>query len=234
MTGGSLPPGGNELTVPVGVTRTDLIWVHNPRLFGDPSGSPACSSMALLAAQPAVKSPHQQFPCQGDGSADVRATPRHSRVDDVSLDISRQQPARQPESIASSLVGDGDAFDLMPELASIVAPSAQARPRRIDCYVRNRTDWPIRSRFGWHEIRHLTDVRYRSDCRRGRFDHHARLRLGQMDRQPRPARLQHQVRQHTLHRRALDTNARSEGATAKAGVGRMSALGENRTRRWRE
>jgi hypothetical protein len=42
---------------------------------------------------------------------------------DVSFDIPRPQPARQPEAVASGLISDDDALDLAPALAGFVAPT---------------------------------------------------------------------------------------------------------------
>lgn len=46
-------------------------------------------------------------------------------MDDVSLNTVYPQPARQPEAIASGLIGDNDALDLAPGLAGFVAPTMQ-------------------------------------------------------------------------------------------------------------
>jgi hypothetical protein len=46
-------------------------------------------------------------------------------MDDVSLNTAPPQPTRQPEAIASGLIGDDDALDLAPSLAGFVAPTIQ-------------------------------------------------------------------------------------------------------------
>jgi hypothetical protein len=52
-------------------------------------------------------------------------------MDDVSFDVARLQPGRQPEAIASRLVSDDDVLDLTPGLASFVAPTMQELPQRL-------------------------------------------------------------------------------------------------------
>jgi hypothetical protein len=46
-------------------------------------------------------------------------------MDDISLDIARLQPARQPEAIATGLISDHDALDLAASLAGFSAPTMQ-------------------------------------------------------------------------------------------------------------
>src|SRR6202035_5161335 len=46
-------------------------------------------------------------------------------MDNVGLDTARPQPARQPEPVASGLVGDDNALDLAPRLARFGAPTIQ-------------------------------------------------------------------------------------------------------------
>ncbi|MCA0045871.1 hypothetical protein LB577_02695 [Mesorhizobium sp. B283B1A] len=43
----------------------------------------------------------------------------------MGLDAVRPQPARQPEAVARSLIGDGDPLDRMPGPAGFVAPALQ-------------------------------------------------------------------------------------------------------------
>ena len=52
-------------------------------------------------------------------------------MDDVSLDIARPQPARQPEAVASGLISDDDAFDLVSGPAGFVAPTMQELQHRL-------------------------------------------------------------------------------------------------------
>src|ERR1700736_3480683 len=46
-------------------------------------------------------------------------------MDNVGLDTARPQPARQPEPVASGLVGDDKALDLATRLARFSAPTIQ-------------------------------------------------------------------------------------------------------------
>ena len=46
-------------------------------------------------------------------------------VDDISLDITRPQPARKPEAVAASLISDNNAFDRAASLAGLIAPTLQ-------------------------------------------------------------------------------------------------------------
>src|SRR5215204_2706333 len=48
-----------------------------------------------------------------------------SRVNDMSLDAVRSEPARQPEAIAAGLKGDGNACDLPAGLARLCAPTVE-------------------------------------------------------------------------------------------------------------
>ncbi|WP_210382769.1 hypothetical protein [Mesorhizobium sp. L-2-11] len=62
-----------------------------------------------------------------------RVLARHrnaSGVDGASLDTARSQPARQPESVAGRLIGDGDPLDLAPGPAGFVAPALQQLQQR--------------------------------------------------------------------------------------------------------
>src|SRR6266404_7179401 len=121
-----------------GKYRLDL--VDNPRLLNDQIlaltvRSPRVllldcrdrhhAAMALFAAQPAEKGTHQQFGVEAIGlRAPVLARHRDARgMDDISLDITCPQPARQPEAVASGLISDDDALDLAPSQAGFVAPA---------------------------------------------------------------------------------------------------------------
>ena len=44
---------------------------------------------------------------------------RSGRMDDVSLDIARSQPAREPEPLAASLIGDDDTLDVAPQMRCV-------------------------------------------------------------------------------------------------------------------
>src|SRR6516225_10652953 len=46
-------------------------------------------------------------------------------MDDISLNITRPQPARKPEAVAASLISDDNALDLAPSLAGFIAPTMQ-------------------------------------------------------------------------------------------------------------
>ena len=83
--------------------------------------------MALLAAQPAEKGAHQQFRVEAISlRAPVFARHRHTcGMDDVGLDMARPQPTRQPEAVASGLVGGDDALDLAPSLTGFGPPTMQ-------------------------------------------------------------------------------------------------------------
>ena len=83
--------------------------------------------MALLAAQPAEKSAHQQFGIKAIGlRAPVFARHCNARgMDDISLYISGPQPARQPEAVTTSLISDDNAFDREASLAGFIAPTMQ-------------------------------------------------------------------------------------------------------------
>ena len=91
------------------------------------------AAMALLAAQPAEKGAHQQFRVEAISlRAPVLARHRDAcRMDNVSLDVARPQPARQPEAVASGLISDDDALDLAPGLARFVAPTMQDLQQRL-------------------------------------------------------------------------------------------------------
>src|SRR6478672_10743190 len=123
-----------------GKYRLDL--VDNPRLLSDQILALAVRSprvllldrrdrhhaaMARLAAQPTEKDAHQKFRIETIGlRAPVFARHRDAGgMDDVGLNIARPQPAREPESIAASLIGDDDALDVAPSLVSFAAPTMQ-------------------------------------------------------------------------------------------------------------
>src|SRR5215469_7187696 len=46
-------------------------------------------------------------------------------MNDVSFDIACPQPARKPEAVATSLIGNHDALDLTPSLGGFIAPTMQ-------------------------------------------------------------------------------------------------------------
>src|SRR4051812_26927497 len=53
-------------------------------------------------------------------------------MNDIGLNATRPQPARQPEAVATGLISDGDARDDTPRLGSFVLPAAkQAKQRRL-------------------------------------------------------------------------------------------------------
>src|SRR6516165_10358924 len=123
-----------------GKYRLDLI--DNPRLLGDQILTLAVRSsrvllldcrdrhhaaMALLAAQPAEKDAHQKFRIETIRlRAPVFARHRDTgRMDDVGLNITRPQPAREPEAVAAGLIGDDDTLDVAPSLAGFAAPAMQ-------------------------------------------------------------------------------------------------------------
>jgi hypothetical protein len=83
--------------------------------------------LQLLATQPAEKRSHQQFRVDPIGlGAPVLAGHRNTRsMDDVGLDGARLQPARQPESVPSGLIGADDPPDRPPGLACFIAPALQ-------------------------------------------------------------------------------------------------------------
>jgi hypothetical protein len=89
--------------------------------------------VVLFSAQPAKEGAHQQLGVEAIGlRAPVLARDRNARrMDDVGLDIAGLQPARQPEAVASRLVGDGDALDRVPGLAGFVAPPMQQLQQRL-------------------------------------------------------------------------------------------------------
>ena len=51
-------------------------------------------------------------------------------MNNVGLDTARPQPARQPEPVASGLVGDDNALDLAPRLTGFSAPTIQKLQQR--------------------------------------------------------------------------------------------------------
>src|SRR4029077_8682058 len=119
-----------------------LHLVHDPRLLGDKILPLAVRSprvllldrrdgnhaaMALLATQPAEKGAHQEFGVEAIGlRTPVFARHRNARgMDDISLDIARPQPARQPKSVAASLISDDNALNLTASLAGFIAPTMQ-------------------------------------------------------------------------------------------------------------
>src|SRR6478736_4415260 len=129
-----------------GKYRLDL--VDNPRLLSDQILALAVRSprvllldrrdrhhaaMARLAAQPTEKDAHQKFRIETIGlRAPVFARHRDAgRMDDVGLDIARPQPARQPEPVAASLIGDDDTLDVAPSLAGFAAPTMQELQQRF-------------------------------------------------------------------------------------------------------
>ena len=83
--------------------------------------------MSLLAPQPAEKGAHQEFRIEAVGlRAPVFARHRDARgMDDISFDIAFPKPAREPEAVATSLIGNHDALDLTPGLAGFIAPTMQ-------------------------------------------------------------------------------------------------------------
>jgi hypothetical protein len=46
-------------------------------------------------------------------------------MNDISLDVARPQPARQPEAVATGLIGNDDALDLTSGLAGFIALTMQ-------------------------------------------------------------------------------------------------------------
>src|SRR5579864_2000677 len=119
-----------------------LHLVHDPGLLSDkilplPVRSPCIlllnrrdrhhAAMALLAPQPAEKGAHQEFRIEAIGlRAPVFARHRDARgVDDINFDIAFPKPAREPEAVATGLIGNHDALDLTPSLAGFIAPTMQ-------------------------------------------------------------------------------------------------------------
>src|ERR1700756_1730036 len=115
-----------------GKYRLDL--VGNPRLLSDQILALTVRSprvllldrpdhhhapMALFAPQPTEKEGHQKFRIETIGlRAPLFARHRDAGgMDDVGLNIARPQPAREPEPIAASLIGDDDTPDIAPSLA---------------------------------------------------------------------------------------------------------------------
>src|SRR5262249_6873750 len=47
------------------------------------------------------------------------------RMNDISFDIARPQPARQPEAVSASLISDDNPLDLAPSLVGFIAPTMQ-------------------------------------------------------------------------------------------------------------
>ena len=84
-------------------------------------------AVAALAAQPAQEHPQQHRGVEPVGLRPlVLARDRDAcRMNDVHVDAARAQPPRQPEAIATGLVGDGDARDRPSALARLVAPALQ-------------------------------------------------------------------------------------------------------------
>ncbi|MER9140401.1 hypothetical protein NKI20_29850 [Mesorhizobium sp. M0830] len=74
-------------------------------------------------SQPRKARTHQQLGVKAIGlGAAVLARHRNAGgMDGVGLDAVRPQKARQPEAVASRLIGDGDALDRMPGPAGFVA-----------------------------------------------------------------------------------------------------------------
>src|SRR3954464_4923662 len=87
-----------------------------------------------LPAQPAEKRALKQL-----GVEPVRFGPpvfaRHGNagwMNDIGLNATRPQPARQPEAVATGLISDGDARDGTPRLGGFVLPAAeQAKQLRL-------------------------------------------------------------------------------------------------------
>src|SRR6202040_2693537 len=119
-----------------------LHLVHDPRLLGDKILPLAVRSprvllldrrdgnhaaMALLATQPAEKGAHQEFGVEAIGlRAPVFARHRNARgMDDVSLDIAPQEPTREPEAVAASLIGDDDALNIASSPVRFIPPTLQ-------------------------------------------------------------------------------------------------------------
>jgi hypothetical protein len=46
-------------------------------------------------------------------------------MDDISLDVTRPQPARKPEAVPASLISNDNALDLAPSVAGFIAPTMQ-------------------------------------------------------------------------------------------------------------
>src|SRR6516225_8445395 len=124
-----------------------LRLVHDPRLLGDKILPLAVrpprvllldgrdryhAAMALLAAQPTEKGAHQEFGIEAIGlRTPMFARHRDARrMNDISFDIARPQPARQPEAVSASLISDNNALDLAPSLAGGRAPSVAVEQRR--------------------------------------------------------------------------------------------------------
>src|SRR6201988_5348289 len=91
------------------------------------------AAMALFAAQPAEKNAHQKFRIEPIGlRTPVLARHRNAgRMDDVNLDIACPQPAREPEPVAPSFIGDDDTLDVAPSLAGFAAPTMQELQQRF-------------------------------------------------------------------------------------------------------
>jgi hypothetical protein len=74
-------------------------------------------------------------------------------MDDISLDVTRPQPARKPEAVPASLISNDNALDLVPSLAGFIAPTMQ----ELDgCVERAQGSWRYEF-YACYELPHRLD-----------------------------------------------------------------------------
>jgi hypothetical protein len=83
--------------------------------------------MLRLAPQPAEKHALEQGGVEpvGLGTPMLAGDGHAGRVNDMSFDAVSPEPARQPEAIAASLKGDGNARDRAAGLAGLLTPAVE-------------------------------------------------------------------------------------------------------------
>ena len=117
-------------TMPTGSFRDALTLAAWPfRIFILYRGDRSHAAMLWLAAQPTEKGALEKFSVKPICLCPpVLTRDRYiGRVDDIGVDLTSAQPARQPEAVAPSLIGDGDRLTLRP------ACIASLRQRRRSC-----------------------------------------------------------------------------------------------------
>src|SRR5262249_52327223 len=85
------------------------------------------SSLPLFSPRPAQKKPLKELGVESIGlRPSMFARYRNARrMDHIGFDLMGAQPARQPEAIAASLIGDGDPLDDVAGLIGFLPPTMQ-------------------------------------------------------------------------------------------------------------
>src|SRR3954453_13865516 len=148
-----MPSGGvHPITAAFGPAPRDLVLLPNPQGRFDPVHDPGALAhqafalaggapgiffrkgrngshvkMLRLAPQPAEKHALEQGRVEPVGlGAPMLAGDGHAgRGNDMSFDAGTRDPAPQPEAIAASLEGNGDAADLSASLPRLCAPAVE-------------------------------------------------------------------------------------------------------------